>query len=58
LEPEIAAMNKRQTRQEAKRQIKKLLAASSPAEREAIHRGRKAGRELRRQLEKESAANG
>jgi hypothetical protein len=36
---------------ERQRKIEGLLAASSPSERAAIQRGRKAGRELRREVE-------
>lgn len=39
-------------KKERTRQITALLAASSPADREAIKRGQRAGRKLRREVER------
>jgi hypothetical protein len=45
-------MNRKQFEKERRKQIKELLAASTPAERRQIQVGRKAGRILRRQVER------
>lgn len=45
-------MDKKQTERERRRQIKKLLAAGTPEERKRIQREQKAGRLLRKQIER------
>lgn len=44
-------MNRNEVEKSRKRQLKKLLAASSPEDQEHIKAGRRAGQRLRRELE-------
>jgi len=45
-------MNEKQTEKERRRQIKKLLDASTPEERKRIRKARREGRKWRKELEK------